>query len=960
MTRAARRTKKEIEFDARDAVRDAADRAGLSVADWIDRVVASYADQIGISVLDVNDDIRREAISKRLDTLARQSARESVRRGDFDVLDMAYDRPKKRRTRAADFDDDGAEPHLHQANRRTDRGEQDRSLHGIEDQLARLTDRMDRLLSAPPARPEERRPMRARPERVTMRSIEEAVSEIARRQNDLSHDRSAERMPSSVALKNEIASLAQRLEETRSEFSQSTLAHAVEGRIDQLSSRIDEVMKEIEGHLTTPRHDLETLQALQSQIAQLSDRLERSDLSADGVTSIQRTMLDLFRYVEDMRTASLEQAKRAQEQSQELQVLRTLEDHLSSLNERVNQSNVTHEGLANVEATLSELFHHIEDTRRAALDASVKADRLAQSETQVLQALQTQIEELSQRVYRTEHHVSALTSIEQGMSALFQEFRASQQTAADMTEKIVKEALTKQDGSLSAKVRHDIDELKQNQVASEQRTHYSLSSMHDTLNKVVDRIAFIEETGAPALMAGASQGVADHNIERHAKREQDVPSLPPTAPLPAAQHDMPLVAAFESHAHGQVDVAPQISVNPSDHAPSFELGMNGPHEAHAESVTQDYGSFDEQAHFINAARKSNGHKPLPRLTMTVADEPAQSGSDSLGKLRSLVSARKLLIAVTGFVVLLGAEEALQPRASLQMSAALAPIVQSPQIVSPSQPKTRLSLVTPTDQTASIPTLPPKRNVDARTDDQAVTDANATPAPNYSEQASHVPLQLLRDAAQNGNAAAQYELANRLMEGRDVTKDVFGAAMWYEKAALQNLAPAQYIIGTLYEKGTGVAKDVRRARDWYQRAADLGHIRAMHNLASLYADGIDGKPDYSTAAIWFRKAAEFGVRDSQYNLGILYGRGLGIELSLSQAYAWFAIAAQQGDDEAARKRDDVVTRLDQKQLAAGKTFVATFRKRTPDLASNEVIPQGGWDMLRADSKSTPSKTTRVVN
>ena len=70
-----------------------------------------------------------------------------------------------------------------------------------------------------------------------------------------------------------------------------------------------------------------------------------------------------------------------------------------------------------------------------------------------------------------------------------------------------------------------------------------------------------------------------------------------------------------------------------------------------------------------------------------------------------------------------------------------------------------------------------------------------------------------------------------------------------------------------------------------------------------------KPDYVEAAKWFRKAGDLGVRDSQFNLAILYARGLGVEQDLRQSWLWFSLAAQQGDADAAKKRDEVAAKMD---------------------------------------------------
>ena len=206
---------------------------------------------------------------------------------------------------------------------------------------------------------------------------------------------------------------------------------------------------------------------------------------------------------------------------------------------------------------------------------------------------------------------------------------------------------------------------------------------------------------------------------------------------------------------------------------------------------------------------------------------------------------------------------------------------------------------------------------------------------------------IKTLAMNGDATAQYELGARYADGRGLPRDNKAAAQWFEKAAEQGLAPAQYRLGSYYEKGIGVDRDYARARKLYQQAAEAGNARAMHNLAVLAAEGNDGKPDYGLASDWFRRAAEFGVRDSQYNLAILYARGLGVGQSMTQSYLWFAVAADQGDADAAKKRDEVGARLDSKELAAAKALVDGFKPRQPKREANDVTPpKGGWESLKA--------------
>jgi localization factor PodJL len=213
---------------------------------------------------------------------------------------------------------------------------------------------------------------------------------------------------------------------------------------------------------------------------------------------------------------------------------------------------------------------------------------------------------------------------------------------------------------------------------------------------------------------------------------------------------------------------------------------------------------------------------------------------------------------------------------------------------------------------------------------------------------------LRAAAAKGEATAEFEIATRYAEGRGMAQNFTEAAHWFERAAKQGLVPAQFRLAGLHEKGLGVRKDLDAARRLYLAAGEAGHAKALHNLAVLYAEGIDGKPDYPSAAKWFRKAAGYGIADSQYNLGILYARGIGVEQNLAEAYRWLILAAREGDGEAAKKRDDLGARLDERLLTAARAAVQSWTPEPqPEAATQVKTPPGGWDTAAAAAVAAPA-------
>ncbi len=230
--------------------------------------------------------------------------------------------------------------------------------------------------------------------------------------------------------------------------------------------------------------------------------------------------------------------------------------------------------------------------------------------------------------------------------------------------------------------------------------------------------------------------------------------------------------------------------------------------------------------------------------------------------------------------------------------------------------------------------------------QATVSVSPTPQTHAGELPAGIGTQALRHAALNGDPAAAFEIGERYLTGNGVTANTQEAIKWFERAVTKGSAAAAFRLGMAYEKGQGVQRDRGRARTNYATAAESGHLKAMHNLAVMIVEdsGPGGKPDYTNAIPWFRRAADRGLRDSQYNLGVLYARGLGVPANLAESYRWFALAANQGDTDAAKKRDDVAKRLDQQTLVAAQLAVQTWEDETSDAAINNPTLKAEWQTV----------------
>ena len=76
----------------------------------------------------------------------------------------------------------------------------------------------------------------------------------------------------------------------------------------------------------------------------------------------------------------------------------------------------------------------------------------------------------------------------------------------------------------------------------------------------------------------------------------------------------------------------------------------------------------------------------------------------------------------------------------------------------------------------------------------------------------------RSAAEQGNAAAQFQLGVMYANGQGVPQDYAEAVKWWRLAAEQGDAVAQLLLGTMYANGRGVAQDYVLAHMWFNLAA----------------------------------------------------------------------------------------------------------------------------------------------
>jgi len=895
--------------------------------------------------------------------------------------------------------------------------ETSQSIEGFNQKLEKLATKLDKAL-----------------EKSGGRRFEELGERIDRLGHALGEriDRTAARAVDVAPLENLVAKLAVKIDSALDHGKTAPAVDELGRKIERLEQRMDDPapFQRLEALLTQPAAPVE------ARFAELAERIDalHSDFSARAATGAapleggadSRAIEHLVRGLEH----KIESALAPGAGSRDLEQMERQVERLALKLDRIADNAGAEPGHVERDGQFQKLADRI-DFMHAALAARLEEESRARAESQraeveqlvqslasrlnsamepsadgaAMSALERQIGELSRRLDRNDANGGALQAIEAKIAdlvACIEDNRTVASQAAEAavrqaTQDILREAAQGVPGALDPTIERELEDMRRAQSESGQRTHETLMVVHETLERVVDRLAAFEDDISELRSDAAAAPIhvpaprpaptpAPKAAPRRAPPVETPAARAPGANTPGAAEDDVFDLLLEPGA--RTSAAPSAAARKEAGAPQNDF-IAAARRAAQQAAADARAAADEAP----AMRAVRGKAPArPANEDGLGDETSESAT---ARIASGFAARKrqLLLGLGAVVLVVGAYQGAQIALKPTPMPTIAPHHDLGESGAGALDKAPAGL----DKTpAAIDHAPamnepadapaPARSVEAPAASEDLAPAVGAQAPGAKTPGKYVPPTLVRPGAARpgpavtpggaltpgklpsgksvgpsadngvdptpvgaiaaseparsgnvGNAAAQYDLAARYLEGRGVSRDLKLAAEFFEKSAAQGFAQAQYRLGSMYEKGVGVERDFGRARKYYVSAAEAGNARAMHNLAVLSAEGNDGKPDYATASEWFRKAADLGVRDSQYNLAILHARGLGVPQSLTQSYKWFAAAASQGDADAAKKRDDIGARLDSKELAAAKALAEGFKPQTPLKEANEPPP-----------------------
>ncbi|MCL2075235.1 MAG: sel1 repeat family protein [Betaproteobacteria bacterium] len=84
------------------------------------------------------------------------------------------------------------------------------------------------------------------------------------------------------------------------------------------------------------------------------------------------------------------------------------------------------------------------------------------------------------------------------------------------------------------------------------------------------------------------------------------------------------------------------------------------------------------------------------------------------------------------------------------------------------------------------------------------------------------------------------------------------------AAEQGYAPAQFHLGVMYEYGQGMPQDDLEAANWYQKSAEQGYVDAQFSLGIMHYAGQGVPQDFVLAYVPLSLAAASGDEQALHN------------------------------------------------------------------------------------------------
>src|SRR5436305_2189072 len=305
---------------------------------------------------------------------------------------------------------------------------------------------------------------RAVQEALPRRSLESLQNDVSMLVERINHNYGRGADPS------QLETIERSLAEVHERLSAMTPAESLAG----FDARISELGRKMDS-LGVGSPDPETLRYLEAAISELRE-LSAGVASAEGVASLAGDVQALSARIDHIaeRTGATGLDSLAHRVNELTQALDT----------RVEQIGPLPQNLEALVQALSDKLNHSD---------SASGDQAA------FEHLERQILNIADKLDAAEHKTGDLRGIERGIQQLTLQVREAREeaiaTAERVARKVAADMADASPGGDVSSLKRDLESLHVNHAESEQRTHETLEAVHDTLERLVERLATME-TGA--------------------------------------------------------------------------------------------------------------------------------------------------------------------------------------------------------------------------------------------------------------------------------------------------------------------------------------------------------------------------------------------------------------------------------------------------------------------------------
>jgi localization factor PodJL len=550
------------------------------------------------------------------------------------------------------------------------------------------------------------------------------------------------------------------------------------------------------------------------------------------------------------------------------------------------------------------------------LAEKIESARAPKASDPAIEALQREMAKIAQRLGDAETGLGSLTRIEQSIASLFEQLEDTRQTAYEAAAAIRKAERSPEVGS----DRHDladpvpaatqeIADLRAERDEAGRRVHEVLSAVQETVGKVANRLAKIENDLGEMrphhlgpLSASSLPPIFGPLVERRQNGpvEDDVShaeTLNRSADVRIPFRDRDSFGAQSAY-RGLIDrAAPQQPEYGAENAANaanavdflIEPGSGFPRRreqgrdhpfAEAPAQAREREGGVGRADFIAAARRA------AQATRIEASQSLLPTADAEGvaRRRGFFPTRTVILSVASLFLALGAyalsewalHEGFGATAFLKLIGENAWRNVAPPAEHADTPSLTSSAAT-TQQTApnfgtstAVPKSSPTNPIQSLVNSGLLDPSPVSPAGAATASAGSLPRQTL---------------AIRAIAGSDpiVVGAISQGVVREADADLDPELAALPVAAMTFEDLRG--------------RAEAGNAAAQFELGARFADGRAGTRDLMLAARYYVQAAQQGLAKAQYRLALLAGKGMGVDRDLVRAQNLYLAAAGQGNARA---------------------------------------------------------------